>query len=634
MDSSSLSNQRLLDSIHLPQDLKKFNLQELTQISQEIREEVISTISQIGGHLGAGLGVVELTVALHYAFNTPKDLIIWDTGHQSYPHKILTGRKSQLSTIRQPGGISGFTKRTESIYDVFGAGHSSTSISAALGMAIGRDLNNEKKDIITVIGDGAISAGIAYEAMNNAAISNSRLVVVLNDNKISIGPAVGAMSFYLSKLTSSSNYLSLRHKLKKLAKFLPFRLESLAKSLEKKARNINNMGNLFEDLGFFYIGPIDGHSLNDLVSVFSNIKKDQSITKPIFLHVITEKGKGFFSPQGISEKFHAVSKFDIKTGIQHSPKNSDLNFSEIFGDELTKQASIDPSIVAITAAMPSGTGLQKFLEKFPSRMFDVGIAEQHAVTFAAGLACENIKPFVAIYSTFLQRAYDQIIHDVAIQSLPVKFAIDRAGYVGADGPTHAGSFDIAFLSNLPNFILATPADELELREMIKLSLTINDRPFAFRYPRGIAISKDHAIQISYPIEIGKSRIIRQGSKYAVITLGPLLYEAIKAADNLINHSISLTLVDARFAKPIDQELMKIIAKTHQTLIIMEEGTSGGYGSHLLEFFVKENLHQNIEIITLHFPDEFLEHNTQSYMNEISGLSAQNIENIILKKENK
>lgn len=622
---------QLLDSIKFPEDLKKFNIQELHKIAKELREETIHIVSKIGGHLGAGLGVIELTLALHYVFDTPRDLVIWDTGHQTYPHKILTGRKDRLSTIRQPEGLSGFTKRSESVYDVFGAGHSSTSISAALGMAIGRDLNHEKKDIIAVIGDGAISAGIAYEAMNNAAISNTRLIVILNDNKISIGPAVGAMSFYLSRLTASSKYLSIRSHLKRFFKYLPSGLEHFAKSIEKKARNINNTGNVFEDLGFFYLGPIDGHNLNDLVTVLSNIKSDASINKPIFLHIVTEKGKGFDSPQGREEKFHAVSKFDIKTGIQQQNVQNN-SFSDIFGEELAKQAESDEKVVAITAAMPSGTGLYKFAQQFPSRMYDVGIAEQHAVTFAAGLACEGIKPYVAIYSTFLQRAYDQIVHDVALQSLPVRFAIDRAGYVGADGPTHAGSFDIAFLSNLPNFIVAAPSDELELREMIKLSLNINNKPFAFRYPRGIAVTTLNAIKTSNPLEIGKGRIIQEGKKYAIITLGPLLYEAMKAAEKLALHSIDITVIDARFAKPVDKEVILKIAKEHRVLITLEEGASGGFGSHVLELLAKEKLLKNLEVINLHFIDEFVEHHTQSRMNEDSGLSAKNLEKIILERE--
>ena len=603
-------------------DIRKLSIGDLCRLANELRAKTIEAVSKTGGHLGAGLGVVELTIALHYIFNTPKDLLIWDIGHQTYPHKILTGRGDRIHSLRQAKGLSGFTKRSESIFDPFGAGHCSTSISAALGMAIARDLNKENKEVVAVIGDGALSAGMAYEAMNNAGSAKSRLIVVLNDNDMSIAPAVGAMHTYLSKLISSKQYLSFRTYTKKVIKKVPKFFAKFIKKVERNMKDLFNDSNFFEEMGFYYIGPIDGHNIEDMVRIFKNIRDDKTINSPILLHVVTEKGRGFYSPEANLEKYHAVSKFDLVTKIQQKAK-SVPSYTQIFANSLIKLAKDDEKILAITAAMPSGTGLNKFGQIFPQRMFDVGIAEQHAVTFAAGLACEGYKPFVAIYSTFLQRAYDQVIHDVAIQNLPVRFAIDRAGFVGADGPTHAGSFDIAYLSTLPNFIIMVPSDEAELVRMVHTAAAIDNAPCAFRYPRGnvqgVAIP-EHTKKLT----IGKGRVIRSGSKVAILNLGTRLGEAIKAAEILLKNNLSITVADARFAKPLDTALIKELATRHELLITIEEGSSGGFGSHVLEYLTNNNLLKNLIVRVINYPDSFVEQDAQEEMNKKAGLDYQNI----------
>lgn len=620
---------KLLDLVNEPADIRNFSHEELLELANELRCKTIETVSKTGGHLGAGLGVIELTVALHYVFDTPKDLIVWDIGHQTYPHKILTGRKNRISTLRQEGGLSGFTKRDESIYDTFGAGHSSTSISAALGMACARDLKNENKEVIAVIGDGAISAGMAYEAMNNAGSLKSRMIVILNDNDMSISKPVGAMNTYLSKLISSKPYLQFRKSTKSAINMLPNIISRMIKKMESNTKNLLNDCNIFEELGFYYIGPIDGHDLKSLITILSNIKDNKSINRPILLHVITEKGKGFHSPDANSEKFHAVSQFDIETGIQKKSSNTLPSYTNIFADKISELAKTDDKIVAITAAMPSGTGLDKFAGLHPDRFFDVGIAEQHAVTFAAGLACEGFKPFVAIYSTFLQRAYDQVVHDVAIQNLPVRFAIDRAGFVGNDGATHCGAFDIAYLATLPNFVVMVPSDESELSLMITTALSIDDRPSAFRYPRGQITGKVEIEANLKPIEIGKGRMIQHGSKVAVLNLGTRLNEVLEASNLLFSeHQIQITIADARFAKPLDKNLVNQLAQNHQLLIIIEEGSIGGFSAHVLEELANNNL-SHLTVKSLHYPDEFYEHSSQERMNVKAGLSKNNIVDIIL-----
>lgn len=614
----------LLDSITNPSDLKTLTTDQLKQLSDELREKTITAVSNTGGHLGAGLGVIELTVALHYTFNTPKDLIIWDVGHQTYPHKILTERKDRIHTLRQPGGLSGFTKRKESKYDPFGAGHSSTSISAALGMATARDMLNQDHEVLAVIGDGAMSAGMAYEAMNNAGASGKRLIVILNDNDMSIAPAVGAMSAYLSRLISSGPYLTLRNVAKNIASHLPKPLENAAKKTEQYAKNLTSGGNLFEEMGFYYVGPLDGHNLSHLLPVLKNIRDDKTIDRPILIHAITEKGKGFESPDNSKEKYHAVSKFDITTKKQKKTISSTPTYTEHFSNILIQLATQDPNIVAITAAMPSGTGLDSFAEKFKDRTYDVGIAEQHAVTFAAGLAAEGLKPFVTIYSTFLQRAYDQIVHDVAIQNLPVRFAIDRAGLVGADGPTHAGSFDIAFLSNLPNFVIMAPSDEQELQDMLTTATNINNAPSAIRYPRGE--STGLALKnTGNTLEIGKGRIIQEGTDIALLSLGTRLNETKKAAALLEEQNISTTVADARFAKPIDTQLINTLAKNHKAILTIEEGATGGFGSHVLQHLTDNNLlNETLKAKALCLPDYFIEHNSPYNMYQEAGLNAEQI----------
>ena len=601
----------LLDSIDSPDDLKKLSDADLKKVADELRQETINSVSKTGGHLGAGLGVIELTVALHSIFDAPYDKIIWDVGHQSYPHKILTGRRNKMDTLRKKNGLSGFAKRDESLFDAFGAGHSSTSISSGLGMSIARDLKGNDNNIICVIGDGAISAGQAYEAMNNAGAIKSRLIVILNDNDMSIAPPTGAMSAYLAKLISGEKYLGFRNFAKQIVEKLPKSLEKSAKKADEISRTISGEGTLFEALGFYYVGPIDGHNLDHLLPVIRNIKDTNQ--GPILLHTVTKKGKGYLPAENSNEKFHGVSKFNITTGEQQKSKDNKPSFTNIFSNALIKEAEKDKKIIAITAAMPSGTGLSHFQKKFPERFFDVGIAEQHAVTFAAGLAAEGMNPFVAIYSTFLQRAYDQIIHDVAIQNLPVKFAIDRAGLVGADGPTHAGSFDISFLSTLPNFVIMSSSDEAELARMVKTAATYNDGPISFRYPRGsgegIIVPKKYEI-----IKIGKAKIISEGTKIAILSLGNRLNEVKKASSVLESYGLSTTIVDARFAKPLDEDLIIKLSDNHEVMITIEEGSSGGFGASVLTLLSnKSKLDNGLKIRSLTLPDKFISHATPEEM---------------------
>jgi 1-deoxy-D-xylulose-5-phosphate synthase len=613
----------LLDRVLSPADLRQMPSDELRQLADELRQEVIDAVSVTGGHLGAGLGVVELTVALHYVYNTPRDRLIWDVGHQAYPHKVITGRRDKIRTLRQKGGLSGFTKRSESEYDPFGAAHSSTSISAGLGMAVARDLMGNDNHVVAIIGDGAMSAGMAYEAMNNAGASNSRLLVVLNDNDMSIAPAVGAMSAYLSQLISSKPYRNIRELVKQIAQHFPKPIEVTAKRAEEYARGMVTGGTLFEELGFYYIGPVDGHNLDHLLPVLENIR-DASQDKPVLLHVVTEKGRGHpFSKQS-DEKYHAVQKFDLVTGTQVKPKANAPTYTDVYASALIAEASEDASIVAITAAMPSGTGINKFAEKFPERSFDVGIAEQHAVTFAAGLATEGLKPFVTIYSTFLQRAFDQVVHDVAIQGLPVRFGIDRAGLVGADGATHAGSFDLAYLCCLPGFIVMAAADEADLMNMIATSAGINDRPSAVRYPRGEGVGIDLPSK-GVPLEIGKGRIIRKGNTVAILSLGGRLSESLLAADDLATRGLLITVADARFAKPLDEQMIEELASTHDILIIIEEGSIGGFSSHVLNFLANMGLLDGaLKVRPMCLPDRFLDHDTPEKQYEEAGLSAGHI----------
>lgn len=616
----------ILSSIKSTEDIRGLSLDQLKQLADETRARTIEAVSKTGGHLGAGLGVVELTVALHHVFNTPKDKLIWDVGHQSYPHKILTGRNSKMETIRQAGGLSGFTKRSESEYDPFGAGHSSTSISAALGMAVARDLSGENNECIAVIGDGAMSAGMAYEAMNNAGAMNSRVIVILNDNEMSIAHPVGAMSGYLSRLMSSKPYLSIRNMAKKAASHLPNAIEKAAKKAEQYTKDFWAGGNFFEEMGFYYVGPIDGHNLNQLVPVLKNIRDDKSIKHPILIHVATKKGHGYEMPEAKDQTLHAVGKFDSKTGKQKKAEAKAPTYTNIFAQQLIAEAEHDEKIVSITAAMPCGTGLDKFASKFPERMFDVGIAEQHAVTFAAGLAAEGYKPFCAIYSTFLQRAYDQVIHDVAVQSLPVRFAIDRAGIVGADGATHAGTFDIMYLANLPSFVVMAPSDELELAKMVKTAAKIDDKPSAIRYPRGEGVGVKFPTKIE-ALEIGKGRIIQEGKDVAILSLGTRLEEAKKAADILAKQNISVTIADARFAKPIDEELITKLAKNHKCLITIEEGSSGGFGSLVNNLLLNNNLLNNkLKVKNITIPDVYPEQGDAYDIYEKMGLNASGIVN--------
>jgi 1-deoxy-D-xylulose-5-phosphate synthase len=613
---------KMLDGIKEPRDLRLHRGADLKQIADELRAETISAVAVTGGHLGAGLGVVELTVALHYVFDTPRDKLIWDVGHQAYPHKILTGRRDRIRTLRQGGGLSGFTKRSESEYDAFGAAHSSTSISAAVGMAVARDLRGEKHNVVAVIGDGAMSAGMAYEAMNNAGAMNSRLIVVLNDNDMSIAPPVGAMSSYLARLISGRTYLSLREIGKQLARRLPKIVEQQAAKAEEYARGFLSGGTLFEELGFYYVGPIDGHNFDHLLPVLQNVRDAKE--GPILVHVVTKKGKGYAPAEASSDKYHGVVKFDIATGKQAKAKANAPSYTKVFGESLTKEAAKDDRIVAVTAAMPSGTGVDIFAKSFPERTFDVGIAEQHAVTFAAGLAAEGFKPFCAIYSTFLQRAYDQVVHDVAIQRLPVRFAIDRAGLVGADGPTHAGSFDLAYLGCLPGFVLMAAADEAELVHMVATAVAIDDRPSAFRYPRGDGVGVDMP-EAGVPLEIGKARIVREGSKVALLSLGTRLAECSKAAEELASFGLSTTVADARFAKPLDIDLILMLAREHEVLVTVEEGSIGGFGAHVLQMLAEHGLlDSGLKVRSMVLPDAFFDHDNPTVMYAKAGLDSVGI----------
>ena len=613
----------LLDEITVPEDLRQLSSDKLQKLADELRQEVINAVSVTGGHLGAGLGVVELTVALHYVYNTPIDRLIWDVGHQAYPHKVITGRRDSIRTLRQRNGLSGFTKRSESEYDPFGAAHSSTSISAGLGMSVARDLIGNTNHVIAVIGDGAMSAGMAYEAMNNAGTANSRLLVILNDNDMSIAPAVGAMSAYLSQLISSKPYRNIRELVKQIAQRFPKQVEVTAKRAEEYARGLVTGGTLFEELGFYYIGPVDGHNMDHLLPVLENIR-DATQDKPVLLHVVTEKGRGHpFGEQSV-EKYHAVQKFDLVTGAQTKPKANAPTYTDVYATALIAEAADDASIVAITAAMPSGTGINKFAEKFSERTFDVGIAEQHAVTFAAGMATEGLKPFVTIYSTFLQRAFDQVVHDVAIQGLPVRFGIDRAGLVGADGATHAGSFDLTYLCCLPGFVVMAAADEADLMHMVATAAGINDRPSAVRYPRGEGIGIDLPVK-GVPLKIGKGRVLREGNTVAILSLGGRLSESLLAADDLATRGLMITVADARFAKPIDQQLIHELASSHDILIIIEEGSVGGFSSHVLDFLTNKGLLDGtLKVRTMCLPDRFLDHNSPEMQYKEAGLDAGHI----------
>ncbi len=617
-----MSKTPLLDTIKLPSDLRAIPQADLRQVADELRIETIEAVSETGGHLGAGLGVVELTAALHWVFNTPDDRLVWDVGHQCYPHKILTGRRDRIRTLRQGNGLSGFTKRVESEYDPFGAAHSSTSISAGLGMAVARDLSGRDTNVVAVIGDGAMSAGMAYEAINNAGARNERLIVVLNDNDMSIAPPTGALSHYLARTTSSGTYLYVRDIAKQLAKRLPKTWERRAARMEEYTRHLWQGGAWFEELGFYYVGPIDGHDLDQLVPVLRNVRDAQQ--GPILVHVVTKKGKGYPPAESSADKYHGVNKFDVITGDQVKAPPNAPGYTKVFAQSLIQEARKDDKIVAVTAAMPSGTGLDLFGEEFPDRTFDVGIAEQHGVTFAAGLATEGYKPFAAIYSTFLQRAYDQVVHDVAIQNLPVRFAIDRAGLVGADGPTHAGSFDVTYLSCLPNFVVMAAADEAELRHMVATAVAIDDRPSAFRYPRGEGVGIDMP-EIGVPLEIGKGRIVREGASIALLSLGTRLQEAEAAADMLGSMGLSTTIADARFAKPIDEVLVRELARNHEVLLTIEEGSIGGFGSHVLSFLADEGLlDRGLKVRTLVLPDIFIDQEKPEKMYEAAGLDCNGI----------
>jgi 1-deoxy-D-xylulose-5-phosphate synthase len=613
----------LLDRIKVPADLRRFPESDLRQIADELRAELIDAVSITGGHFGAGLGVVELTVAVHYVFNTPHDRLIWDVGHQAYPHKILTGRRDRIRSIRQGGGLSGFTKRSESEYDPFGAAHSSTSISAGLGMAVARDFKGEKRDVIAVIGDGAMSAGMAYEAMNNAGSMDSRLIVILNDNDMSIAPPVGAMSAYLSRVLSSKSFMSLRHIGGEVARHLPKRLEHMARRAEELARSFVTGGTLFEELGFYYIGPIDGHNVDHLLPVLKNVR-DSKETGPVLIHVVTEKGHGYLSAEQADDKWHSVAKFDVVTGAQAKSSSKAPSYTSVFAKSLIKEAEKDDRIVAITAAMPSGTGLHTFGDKFPKRTFDVGIAEQHAVTFAAGLASEGMKPFAAIYSTFLQRAYDQVVHDVAIQRLPVRFAIDRAGLVGQDGQTHAGSFDVAYLGVLPDFVIMAAGDEAELVHMVATCVAIDDRPSAVRFPRGDGIGVPLP-EVGVPLEIGRGRIVKEGTSIALLNFGGRLAECLKAAQELGAYGLSTTVADARFAKPLDTDLVNRLVRHHEVVITIEEGSIGGFGTHVLHHLATTGqLDHGLKIRPMVLPDVFLEHDSPTAQYDDAGLNARHI----------
>ncbi len=617
-----LQKTKLLDQVNTPADIRGYTALQLKQLAGEVRAEIIDTVSVTGGHLGAGLGVVELTVALHHVFDTPHDRLIWDVGHQCYPHKVLTGRKDRMRTIRQGGGLSGFTKRAESEYDDFGAGHASTSISAGLGMAVARDLQGEDRNVVAVIGDGSMSAGMAYEAMNNAGAMDARLIVILNDNDMSIAPPVGAMSAHLARIVSSRGYRTFRGIAKGMVENMPGPIKSTARKAEEYTRGMVTGGTWFEELGFYYVGPVDGHDLDHLLPVLKNAKAMQN--GPVLVHVVTQKGKGYKPAEDAADKYHGVSKFNVVTGVQSKAAPKAPSYTRVFADALTQQAERDEKIVAITAAMPSGTGLDLFADKFPDRCFDVGIAEQHAVTFAAGLAADGMKPFCTLYSTFLQRGYDQIVHDVAIQNLPVRFAIDRAGLVGADGPTHAGSFDVGFLGALPGMVFMAAADEVELARMVATSAAIDDRPSAFRFPRGEATGLDMPSEIK-PLEIGKGRIVKTGSKIAILSLGTRLAEALQAAHDLDALGLSTTVADARFIKPLDKELIRRLADEHEVLITIEEGAMGGFGAFVMhELADSGRLDNGLKVRSMVLPDVFLDHDTPQNMYKKAGLDAQAI----------
>jgi len=630
-----MSKTPLLDKINFPHDLRSLEKQDLVLLAKELREEMIDAVSVTGGHLGAGLGVVELTLAIHYIFDTPKDRLIWDVGHQAYPHKIITGRRDRIRTLRQGGGLSGFTKRSESEYDPFGAAHSSTSISAGLGMSVARDLDGKTNSIISVIGDGAMSAGMAYEAMNNAGSMDSRLIVILNDNDMSIAPPVGAMSSYLAKLLSGKKYIGFREFFKKLANKFPKSLKKGIGQAEEYLRGLAVGGTLFEEMGFFYVGSVDGHNFDHLLPVLENVKNSKH-QGPFLIHAVTQKGKGYKFAEDSKDRYHGVTKFNVETGEQTKSKSNIPSYTQVFGETLTKHAERDSKIVTITAAMPSGTGVNIFQNKFPKRTFDVGIAEQHAVTFAAGLATEGYKPFAAIYSTFLQRAYDQVVHDVAIQKLPVRFAIDRAGLVGADGPTHAGAFDITYLSTLPNFIVMAASDEAELVRMVNTSVHINDRPSAFRYPRGNGFGLDLP-DIDETLEIGKGRVIQEGSTVCILNFGARLDECKTAAKLLDPKGISTTIIDARFAKPLDQDLILRCAREHEMMLTIEEGSIGGFGSHVSHLLSEKGVFdRGLKFRSLILPDLFIDQDAPDKMYDIAGLNAKQIvskiENVFFNKD--
>jgi len=623
-----MSKTPLLDQVKVPADLRALPVKKLRQVADELRAETIDAVSVTGGHLGAGLGVVELTTALHYVFDTPKDRLVWDVGHQAYPHKILTGRRDRIRTLRQEDGLYGFVKRSESEYDPFGTAHSSTSISAGLGMAVGSMLNDDKRNVICVIGDGAMSAGMAYEAMNNAGSRNERLIVILNDNEMSIAPAVGALNAYLSRILSSHSFRSLREIAKQLALKLPRPMGEAAKRAEEYSRGMVTGGTLFDELGFFYIGPIDGHNLDHLVPVLKNIRDDDT-PGPVLIHVVTQKGKGYKPAEDAEDKYHGVAKFDVVTGKQQKGTPKAPSYTGVFANALIAEAKRDDKIVAITAAMPTGTGIDAFSEAFPDRTFDVGIAEQHAVTFAAGLATEGLKPFATIYSTFLQRAYDQIVHDVALQGLPVRFAIDRAGLVGADGPTHAGSYDVTYLSSLPGMVVMAAADEAELVHMVHTAAMIDDRPSAFRYPRGEGLGVEMPSE-PRELTLGKGRILREGTTIAILSLGAHLKESLAAAEELSAHGLSTTVADARFAKPLDEDLVRRLAREHEVLITIEEGAIGGFATHVMQYLATSGmLDAGLRIRPMMLPDRFIAHASPDAMYKDAGLSTEHIVNTAL-----
>ncbi len=616
-------NTPLLDTVNFPADLRKLDESKLRQLADELRDETIDAVSQTGGHLGAGLGVVELTVAIHHVFETPHDRLIFDVGHQCYPHKILTGRRDRIRTLRQSGGLSGFTKRSESEYDPFGAAHSSTSISSGLGMKVASDLQGVHRNVICVIGDGAMSAGMAYEAMNNAGSMDARLIVILNDNDMSIAPPVGALSAHLSRLISSKPYRSLRHLGGVIANKFPKSVEQAAKKAEEYARGMVTGGTLFEELGFYYVGPIDGHNLEHLIPILKNVRDDTE-SGPILIHCVTQKGKGYDPAEKSDDRYHGVGKFDVITGAQQKGISNAPSYTKVFAQSLIKEAEKDDRICTITAAMPSGTGIDLFGERFPERTFDVGIAEQHGVTFAAGLATEGMKPFAAIYSTFLQRGYDQVVHDVAIQRLPVRFAIDRAGVVGADGITHCGAYDMTYLGCLPEFVIMAAADEAELVHMVATAVQIDDRPSAFRYPRGEGVGVDMP-SVGVPLEIGKGRILREGNTVAILSLGTRLAESLKAAEDLAARGLSTTVADARFMKPLDEDMIRRLASEHEVLITVEEGAIGGVSSHVLQFLATEGkLDSGLKVRPLCLPDRFIDQDSQFNQYDSAGLNARHI----------